>query len=58
MASSRMGCLQTLQEYEQLAQIGEPSESRRRFVSAVTWFRHFAHLKQSTWKKDWLEKET
>lgn len=41
-----------LHEYEQSAQIGEPSESKRRFVSAVTWFEHFAHLKQSTWKKE------
>jgi hypothetical protein len=54
IASSRMGSLQMLQLYEQFAQIGEPSERRRRFVSAVTWLRHFAHLKQSTWKKDWL----
>ena len=48
MASSRIGCLQTLQLYEQLAHIGDPSDSRRRFVSAVTWLPHFAHLKQST----------
>lgn len=34
--------------------MGEPSESNKRFVSAVTWLLHFAHLKQSTWKKDWL----
>jgi len=24
-------------------------------VSAVTLLLHFAHLKQSTWKKDWLD---
>lgn len=34
--------------------MGEPSERRSRFVSAVTLLLHFAHLKQSTWKKDWL----
>ena len=54
IASSRIGCWHTEQLYEQFAQIGEPSESRRRFVSAVTWFPHLAHLKQSTWKKDCL----
>ena len=54
MASSRMGSLQTLQQYEQLAQMGEPSDNRSRFVSAVTLSPHLAHLKQSTWKKDWL----
>ena len=54
IASSRMGSLQTLQQYEQLAQIGEPSDNKRRFVSAVTLSPHLAHLKQSTWKKDWL----
>lgn len=37
IASSKMGCLQTLHEYEQLAHIGEPSDRSRRFVSAVTW---------------------
>ena len=58
IASSRMGCLQTLQLYEQLAHMGEPSERSSRFVSAVTWFPHFAHLKQSTWKKDWLRDES
>ena len=54
IASSRIGSLHTLQLYEQFAHIGEPSDSRRRFVSAVTWLPHFAHLKQSTWKKDCL----
>ena len=54
MASSRIGCLQTLQLYEQLAHIGDPADSRRRLVSAVTWLPHVAHLKQSTWKKDCL----
>ena len=54
MASSRIGCLQTLQLYEQLAHIGDPSDRRSKFVSAVTWFAHFAQLKQSTWKKDCL----
>jgi hypothetical protein len=48
MASSRMGRWQTLHEYEHLAQMGEPSERRRRFVSAVTLSAHLAHLKQST----------
>lgn len=48
MASSRMGSLQTLQQYEQLAQMGEPSDNRSRFVSAVTLSPHLAHLKQST----------
>lgn len=54
IASSRMGSLQTLQQYEQLAQIGEPSDNKRRLVSAVTLSLHLAHLKQSTWKKDCL----
>ena len=54
IASSRMGSLQTLQQYEQLAQIGEPSDNKSRLVSAVTLSPHLAHLKQSTWKKDCL----
>lgn len=54
IASSRMGSLQTLHEYEQLAQMGEPSDNKSRLVSAVTLSLHLAHLKQSTWKKDCL----
>lgn len=36
IASSRIASWQILHVYEQLAQMGEPSDSRRRFVSAVT----------------------
>lgn len=52
MASSKMGCPHTLQQYEQFAQTGDPSDRSRRFVSAVTCWWHFAHLKQSMWKYD------
>ena len=55
MASSRMGRWHILQLYEQFAHMGEPSDRSSRLVSAVTWLRHLAHLKQSTWKKDCLE---
>lgn len=44
-----------MQLYEQFAHMGEPSDRSSRLVSAVTWLRHLAHLKQSTWKKDCLE---
>jgi len=58
IASSRMGKWHTLQQYEQFEQMGEPSDNRSRLVSAVTFLRHLAHLKQSTWKKDWLDEFT
>lgn len=58
IASSRIGCPQTLQQYEQLAQTGEPSESNSKLVSAVTCCSHFAHLKQSIWKYDWPKATT
>lgn len=45
MASSRITCLQALQQYEQLSHTGLPLVNSNKFDSQSTGSEHFAHMK-------------